>query len=156
MSAEKYGLLLSGVFAYEPVYNLSSHREKDKGFKIGKFPKTYVSGKLKGPTWKIPRSHHQLCTHHDPHIMIPNKDYALCDSISPMEGITPSFTPLYTAQTLPAIQTNTSLDVVGGVNIMDIIREIVPGGIQVDVLDKIASSRRFLINFYHILHSILW
>lgn len=117
------------------MYNLSSHRGKDRGFKIGKYPKMFVFGKSKGPTWKIPRAH-QLCTRHELHIMIPNKDYALRDSSSPREGITPSFPPIYTAQPLPVIQTNTSFDVVNGVSIIDIIQEIVPEGIRVEVPDK--------------------
>jgi len=132
--AGEHGLLLSNVCSYQPIYNLSSHRGKDRGFNIGENPKMYIFEKSKGPLFKVPKAH-QLCTRHELHIMIPNIDGSLYKSNNKGEPMS-SFSPIYKEELLSSSQTDSLFNVVDGLPIMQIIQEIVPEGIRVEVPDR--------------------
>jgi len=133
MFAGEHGLLLYNVCSYQPMYNLSSHRGKDRGFNIGNQPEMYIFGKTKEPLLKVPKAH-QLCTRHELHVMIPNIVDSLYDSES--EGVTTSSLSPYKEQSLSSSQIDSLFNVVDDLPIIKIIQGIVPEGIRVEVPDR--------------------
>ena len=115
--AANHGLLLSSVKPFEAVYNLSSHRGVDRGFKIGKKPKLFIFTKPNGSS-SIPKRN-QLCCRHELHVLLPRDDIDEdeCTSES-SEGASPSYS---------------MHDIVDGDAVQSIIENIVPDGIRVEV-----------------------
>ena len=69
MLAADRGLLLARVMPYEANYRLSSHREKDRPFSLGKDPTMHIFVK---PDGVLEASRDiQLCCRHELHIVIP-------------------------------------------------------------------------------------
>ena len=109
--AAGHGLLLSNVKPFEAMYNLSSHRGVDRGFKIGKEPKMFIFGK-DGKT-NIPERN-QLCCRHELHILLPDSEDA-------------------NGATKTAQQTFTMDDIINRDAVQAIIQSVVPEGIRVEV-----------------------
>ena len=110
--AAGHGLLLSNVKPFEAMYNLSSHRGVDRGFKIGNEPKMFIFGKDDGRT-KIPERN-QLCCRHELHILLPGSEDA--------NGATKTVQQLYTMD-----------DIINRDALQAIIQSVVPEGIRVEV-----------------------
>lgn len=73
MLAADQGLLLARVMPYEANYRLSSHREKDRPFNLGKDPMMHIFVK---PNGVLEASRDiQLCCRHELHIVIPTTKY---------------------------------------------------------------------------------
>ena len=122
--AANHDLLLSEVKPFQAMYNLSSHRGVDRGFKIGTEPKMFVFSKPNGPNSSIPERN-QLCCRHELHILLPavGNDNNVEDTSN--------------AYSLECI--------VNGDGVKDIIQSIVPDGIRVEVpsrnvLDKVDTG----------------
>jgi len=136
--AAEQGLLLLRTTPFEPVYNLSSHRGKDRGFKIGK-PKMYIFGKSNGPSTKIDIAH-QLCSRHELHIVLPSESPTTVVKMDEEDRlVSVSKPPLHINQPLSPtmMHRGTLLDgIVNGDTVKEIIQDIVPEGIRVEVPDR--------------------
>mmetsp|Transcript_18397 Transcript_18397/g.27283 ORF Transcript_18397/g.27283 Transcript_18397/m.27283 type:complete len:92 (-) Transcript_18397:9-284(-) len=91
------------------MYNLSSHRGVDRGFKIGSDPKMFIFGK-DGKT-NIPERN-QLCFRHELQILLPGSEDA-------------------NGATKTAQQTYTMDDLIHRDAVQAIIQSVVPEGIRV-------------------------
>jgi len=109
--AAGHGLLLSKVKPFEAMYNLSSHRGVDRGFKIGSEPKMFIFSKA-GET-SIPERN-QLCCRHELHILLPGDD-GVNDSSNKSE------------------QTYTINEIISRDAVQTMVQSIVPDGIRVEV-----------------------
>ena len=99
--AADHGLLLANVKQFDAMYNLSSHRGVDRGFKIGQEPKMFIFRK----EGKVIPTRNQLCCRHELHILLPDSEESL----------------------------NSQMDIMEGDKIKEIIQEVVPTGIRVEV-----------------------
>lgn len=109
--AAGHGLLLSEVKPFEALYNLSSHRGVDRGFKIGSEPKMFIFRKA-GKT-SIPERN-QLCCRHELHILLPGDEEANDE--------------LHTRE-----QTYSIDDIISGDAVQQIVQSVIPDGIRVQV-----------------------
>lgn len=112
--AAEHDLLLSKVMPFTVKYNLSSHRGVDRGFKVGCEPQTFVFSKAegRGKDSTIPKEN-QLCCRHELHVLLPEDDFQDDD-----------FVDLLNCKWG---------DVTRGDTIRDIVQQVVPDGIRVEV-----------------------
>lgn len=101
--AADHGLLLKSVLPYEVRYNLSSHRGVDRGFRVGEYPELYIFG---FPNGTGVEERYQLCCRHELHVSLPDTD----DNCKFSKD-----------------------DIIHGNVIQNIIRSVVPDGINVEV-----------------------
>ncbi len=105
MFAAEHGLITARELPFDEQYNHSSHRGVDRPFHLGKDPKMYIFTKPNGYL-AAPRNI-QLCCRHELHVMVPNDD---------------------------GFSSSCSLDqILAGDAIENIIQNIVPSGIRVEV-----------------------
>lgn len=85
----EHGLLLANTFPFEAQYRLSSHRGVDRPFKLGKDPMMHVFVKPDGLI-AAPRNI-QLCCRHELHVIVPDdngvSDICFLDQILTGDGI---------------------------------------------------------------------
>jgi len=134
--AAEHGLVLLQVLPFKPLYNLSSHREKDRGFKIGN-PKMYIFGKS-NRQFKIDEVY-QLCFRHEIHVSIPNELHVtLSKEQKEDENVS-----LDQVSSSSLLQQKAFIDgIVNGDTIKKIIQRIVPEGIRVQVPDRFIVDKK--------------
>ncbi len=118
MYAAEHGLLLYKVEPFQAMYNLSSHRVVDRGFKLGAETKMFIFGKPSRNAMKGIEKKYQLCCKQELHVVLP-EDYIL-DAQSDS----------YTTDSSVSYSLKHILD---GDAIQSIIQGVVPDGIRVEV-----------------------